>query len=125
MPKSRCVAMQDRGKPRLRFIERVHMAMGLATINWATATSAIGRYCCKSRKSDDAKNLAKVDFWTSLLLCSAAQLRRSVVDFGRRFGPSRLPHTKRISRAGNFRSSAQKEFFNTIGLGGNASGSGE
>ena len=30
-------------------------------------TSAIGRYCCKSRKSNDAENRAKVDFWTLLL----------------------------------------------------------
>jgi hypothetical protein len=42
------------------------------------------RYCCKSRKSNDPKNLAKVDFWTSLLLRRySAPLRRSVVDFGR------------------------------------------
>src|SRR6266850_6583828 len=34
--------------------------------------------CCKSRKSDDTENLAKVDLWTSLLLRrSLAPLRRS------------------------------------------------
>jgi hypothetical protein len=26
--------------------------------------STIGRYCCKSRKSNDPKNLAKVDLWS-------------------------------------------------------------
>src|SRR4030095_9638455 len=37
--------------------------------------SVHGRYCCKSRKSNDAKNLANVDFWTSLpLQCSVAPL---------------------------------------------------
>jgi hypothetical protein len=46
--------------------------------------SGKGRYCCKSRKSDDTENLAKVDYWASLLLqCSVARLRRPVVDFGR------------------------------------------
>ena len=41
------------------------------------------RFCCKSRKSDDTENLAKIDFWTSLpLLCPVAKLRKSVVDFG-------------------------------------------
>src|SRR5512132_3171817 len=40
--------------------------------------------CCKSRKSNDPKNLANADFWTSLLLRRySASLRRSVVDFGR------------------------------------------
>jgi hypothetical protein len=41
------------------------------------------RYCCKSRKSDNPKNLAKVDLWVSLRLHrSLAPLRRPVVDFG-------------------------------------------
>jgi hypothetical protein len=42
-----------------------------------------GGYCCKSRKSNNPKNLAKVDFWTSLLLRRAsAPLGRTVIDFG-------------------------------------------
>jgi hypothetical protein len=42
-----------------------------------------GRYCCKSRKSNNPKNLAKVDLWTSLLLRRfSTPLRRSVIDFG-------------------------------------------
>jgi hypothetical protein len=45
--------------------------------------SPIGRYCCKSRKSNNPKNLAKVDLWASLRLRrSLAPLRRSVIDFG-------------------------------------------
>src|SRR3982074_1148553 len=45
--------------------------------------SLIGRYCCKSRKSNNPKNLAKVDLWASLRLRrSLAPLRRSVIDFG-------------------------------------------
>jgi hypothetical protein len=40
-------------------------------------------YCCKSRKSNNPKNLAKVDLWTSLLLRRfSTPLRRSVIDFG-------------------------------------------
>src|SRR4029077_8362466 len=45
---------------------------------------ACGRYCCKSRKSKNPKNLAKVDFSISLPLPRfSAPLRRSVIDFGR------------------------------------------
>ena len=45
--------------------------------------SPVGRYCCKSRKSNNPKNLAKVDLWTSLLLRRfSTPLRRSVIDFG-------------------------------------------
>jgi hypothetical protein len=41
------------------------------------------RYCCKSRKSNNPKNLAKVDLRTSLLLRRlSAPLQRSVIDFG-------------------------------------------
>jgi hypothetical protein len=40
-------------------------------------------YCCKSRKSNDPKNLAKVDLWTSQLLRRfSTPPRRSVIDFG-------------------------------------------
>ena len=48
-----------------------------------TARPLYPRYCCKSRKSNNPENLAKVDLWTSLLLrCFSALLRRSVIDFG-------------------------------------------
>src|ERR1700675_1838811 len=48
------------------------------------ATSDIGRFCCKSRKSNDPKNLAKVELWTSpLLLRFSMTLPRSKIDFGR------------------------------------------
>jgi hypothetical protein len=36
------------------------------TLMRETVTSALRRYCCKSRKSNNPKNLAKVDLWTSL-----------------------------------------------------------
>jgi hypothetical protein len=40
-------------------------------------------YCCKSRKSNNPKNLAKVDLRTSLLLRRfSTPLRRSVINFG-------------------------------------------
>ena len=49
----------------------------------AVHESGTGRYCCKSRKLNDPKNLAKVDLWTFLLLlCFSSPLRRSVIDFG-------------------------------------------
>src|SRR6478736_2788042 len=39
--------------------------------------------CCKSRKSSDPENLAKVDLWTSPPLCRFSRPpRRSLVDFG-------------------------------------------
>src|SRR6476660_2089724 len=44
--------------------------------------SELGRCCRKSRKSNDAKNLANVDFWTTEpLRCSLMSIRRSVVVF--------------------------------------------
>jgi hypothetical protein len=46
------------------------------------AMSGSGRDCCKSRKSNNPKNLAKVDLWTSLLLRRfSTPLRKSVIDF--------------------------------------------
>ncbi len=52
--------------------------------------SPLGRCCRKSRKSNEAKNLANVDFWTTpLLRRSAAPIRRSVVAFLRSDG---VPH---------------------------------
>jgi hypothetical protein len=49
----------------------------------AAHESVHGRYCCKSRKSNNPKNLAKVDLWISLLLRRfSTPLRRSVIDCG-------------------------------------------
>ena len=63
--------------------------------------------CCKSRKSNNPKNLAKVELWTSLLLRRfSAPLRRSVIDL---YAPASL-RAKRISGSKNFRSSSQKNF---------------
>jgi hypothetical protein len=45
--------------------------------------SVDGRYCCKSRKSNSPKNLAKVDLWDFSAAASlSAPLRMSGVDFG-------------------------------------------
>ena len=45
-------------------------------------TTAPGRFCCKSRKPNDYKNLAKVDFQATPTLQSVvALIRRSVVIF--------------------------------------------
>ena len=53
------------------------------TLSDRPAWSVPCRYCCKSRKSNDAQNLAKVDFHKSLSLQrSIAPIRGSVVDFG-------------------------------------------
>src|SRR6478672_4334442 len=42
-----------------------------------------GGFCCKSRKSNNSENLAKVDLLSSLLLRRySTPLRRSVIDFG-------------------------------------------
>ena len=52
-------------------------------IEHVVVCSVLGRYCCKSRKSSDPENLAKVDLWTSLPLRRfSTPLRRSVIDFG-------------------------------------------
>jgi hypothetical protein len=49
----------------------------------AMTMSDVGRFCCKSRKLNNPKNLAKVYLWTSLLLRRfSTPLRRSVIDFG-------------------------------------------
>ena len=71
-----------------------------------TAISVNGRYCCKSRKSNNPKNLAKVDLWD---FSAAASLQRHC-------GGPRLildetiwsltsPLVKRISGLKNFRAS--------------------
>jgi hypothetical protein len=45
--------------------------------------SPSGRYCCKSRKSSDPENLAKVDLWTfPPLRRFSTPLQGRVVDFG-------------------------------------------
>jgi len=49
----------------------------------AVHESESGRYCCKSRKSSDPENLAKVDLWNSPQLRRfSTPLRRFVIDFG-------------------------------------------
>jgi hypothetical protein len=58
----------------------------------------VGRYCCKSRKSNNPKNLAKVDLWTSLLLRRfSTPLRRSVIILDEAIWSLASPRVKRIS----------------------------
>jgi hypothetical protein len=51
--------------------------------------SASGRFCCKSRKSNNRKNLAKVDLWTSLPL--RAYVFRSAPNNGHRATTAACP----------------------------------
>jgi hypothetical protein len=61
-------------------------------------------------KIDRPENLARVDFWTTLpLQSSPRRIRGPVVGFVRNDA-----HAKRISGHLNFRSSPEKDFFNTI-----------
>src|SRR5215208_6234448 len=68
-----------------------------------------GRYCCKSRKSNNPKTLAKVDLPTSLLL---DRFQRhyggpwSILD--ETIWPLTSPPVKRISGSRNFRASLNK-----------------
>ena len=85
-------------------------------IECGVATSGIGRYCCKSRKSNDPKNLAQVDLWTSLLLRRfSTPLRRSVIILDETIWSLTSPRVERISGSKNFRSPPQKDFCNNIG----------
>jgi hypothetical protein len=66
-------------------------------------------YCSKSRKSDNPKNLAKVDLWASLLLRRfSTPLRRSVIDLDETIWSLTSSRVKRISGSKNFRSPPQK-----------------
>jgi hypothetical protein len=78
---------------------------------------AFSGYCCKSRKSNNPKNLAKVDLWTSLLLPCFSTPTTEVRDrfWMKRCGPSRRLAQKRINGSKNFRSPPQKDFCNNIG----------
>ena len=72
-------------------------------------------YCSKSRKSDNPKNLAKVDLWVSLLLRRfSTPLRRSVIDLDETIWSLTSSRVKRISGSKNFRSPPQKDFCNNI-----------
>jgi hypothetical protein len=79
-------------------------------------TSAVGRLCCKSRKSNNPKNLAKADPWTSLRLRSFSSRQEgpwSILDEA--IWSLTSPRVKRISGSKNFRSTPQKDFCNNIG----------
>src|SRR5437899_8819619 len=86
--------------------------------------SGLGRFCCKSRKSNDPENLAKGDFRRAkgdfqravTMRGAITPLRRSVVVFSEeRRGPPTWPRATRVSVPENFRSSPQKDLCNKIG----------
>lgn len=71
--------------------------------------SAKCRFCCKSRKSNNPENLAKVDLSAAASPFSAAT--ESVVDFG---GNDMVPHVaahKKLSGSRNFHSDTPKRLF--------------
>src|SRR5947208_13547589 len=74
--------------------------------------SQFDRCCRKSRKSNDAKNLANVDFWTTPpLRCSLVSIRRSVGRFSeKRCGPSRRCARNASAALENFVCYPQKTF---------------
>src|SRR5947199_232361 len=79
--------------------------------------SLYGRVCCKSRKSNNPENPAKVDVWTSLLLRRfSALLRSSVIRFWmRRYGPSRRRAEDASAALRIFVRYPKKYFCNKIG----------
>src|SRR5882724_4632371 len=85
------------------------------TFHHPSAMSAKCRYCCRSRKSDDAENLAKIDSELSLRLQpSLAPYEGRWSCFCETMWSLTSPRAKRISGPKKFRSSPQKDFFNTI-----------
>ena len=77
--------------------------------------SAFGRCCRKSRKSNDAKNLANGDFWTSPpLRCSVVPLGRSVVVFRYAMWSLTSLRTKRVRSFRKFCLLPPKNFFDSI-----------
>lgn len=85
-------------------------------IRLASASSGIGRYCCKSGKSNCRKNLAKVDIEASPLLHRlSVPLRGSEIDLGSVDMVLTSSRAKRISGSKNFCSTSQKDFCNNIG----------
>lgn len=78
-------------------------------------TAAFDRYCCKSRKSNNHKNLAKVNLKTSPLPhWLSVRLRTSVIDFG---SIDMVPHIaarKMHQRLYDFLFDLQKDFCNPI-----------
>jgi hypothetical protein len=77
--------------------------------------SELCRYCCKSRKSNNPKNLAKadlLDFSGSVAFQSRQEGPWSILDEA--IWSLTSPRVKRISGSKNFRSTPQKDFCNNI-----------
>jgi hypothetical protein len=60
MPKTSRDTKKDCGKPGCPNVYRSQV-LARGDEDRMSATSANGRYCCKSRKSNDAENLAKAN----------------------------------------------------------------
>ena len=72
----------SRRAPTAPFLRSPYPSAGNSRLSRRTRMSEFGRCCRKSRKSNDAKNLANGDFWTfPPLRCSVVPLGRSVVVF--------------------------------------------
>jgi hypothetical protein len=79
--------------------------MGVAT------TSVLGRFCCKNRKSNEARNLASVDFFPTPLLHGAmAPLRKSMVALSEAMRSLTSTCAKRSSGSKKSRPSGEKTF---------------
>ena len=132
-PCSGSLAARPSGQRRCRYRAASRRAHRLASaflvqikpVIAAVHESLVGRYCCKSRKSDDTENLAKVDFLTSLSLQgSTGRYEGSWSILRGTMWSLMLPRTKRISGPKNFRSSDEKDLFNTICQKRNSGGGG-
>jgi hypothetical protein len=97
------------------FVAGVHESLigAKPTCRPALRMSVYGGCCRKSRKSNDVKNLANVDFWMPLQ-CSLASIRRSVVVFLRSDVVPHVATTKRISSFRKFSLLPPKDFFDSI-----------
>jgi len=84
-------------------------------LRWDIGMSGVGRYCCRSRKSKNSKNLAKVD-------SSMFSLRQGLWDrYGGRWSiwcetmwSLTSPRAEHTSEPEKFHWSVKKDFFNTI-----------
>ena len=73
--------------------------------------SGVGRYCCRSRKSKNSKNLAKVDSsMFSLRQGLVGSIRRPVIDLVRNDVVPHVAACRTHERTGQ----SKKDFFHTI-----------
>jgi hypothetical protein len=101
--------------PLTSYLRRRHRFQQTSSLDVLWRMSPSGRYCCKSRKSSDPENLAKVDLWTfPPLRRFSTPLRGAWSILDETIWSLTSPRVKRISGFGNFRSPPQKDFCNNI-----------